>query len=157
MITICRVNRSLCSVHVDGNYSISHALTKHPVLARDLHMNVDRGRVVIEGRPAGVQAFILLCELRLEDHCVPVHLDGRATAPETQVTFNYRHNYIFFLLTKTNSFLRIWPPSLVRAAHFQANLPSKDMKLHSCTTYIKFNLFLKGLALLFFANGINVH
>lgn len=39
------------------------ALTKMFVLMRDLHLNLDRGRVVIEGCPAVVQAFVLLREL----------------------------------------------------------------------------------------------
>lgn len=38
------------------------ALTELLVLARDLHLYPDSGPMVIEGRTAGVQALVLLCE-----------------------------------------------------------------------------------------------
>lgn len=78
-----QVNKSLCFSEQTENTTWK-VLTIQFVLAHDLHLNVDRGCVVIEGRLAGVQAFVLLCDLGLEDHCIPFHSDKRAIAPETQ-------------------------------------------------------------------------
>lgn len=62
------------------------ALTELLVLARDLHLYPDSGPMVIEGRTAGVQALVLLCEPRLEHHCRPFRVNKDAIAPETQAT-----------------------------------------------------------------------
>lgn len=45
------------------NVEREYKITKQCVITHDLHSNVHSGGVMIERCPAGVQSFIVLCEL----------------------------------------------------------------------------------------------